>query len=598
MTVQHNRALAEELETGLGDPHDPATLLSFQRILRYDELEEFPHELVGELQRRAVHEYCLPAEWGGRAGDVETGFLLLRLVARRDPTTAAALMLTDLAFMPTWIGGNPNQRTRFVSMINNGAKMAWGLSEREHGSDVLSNDMRADKVDGGYLLTGEKWLIGIATLADVVTVHARTGPRGGPGDWSVFAVEKRLCSAGSVREVPNERLHGLRALDLSGIRLDEVFVPDSHRIGAEGQGLELVLKSAQVARTVISGIALGATDTALRVTCDFIVTREIFGQKVAQIPYTRRQVAESFADLLLAEAVATGGVRGLQACPEQAGIFSAIVKYFVPTTLERTLSQLSLVLGARLYLREHPHYGIFQKMLRDILVSVFADGNTVVNLKSVGAQLETILTRAATATPQQRAAAGDKVALMYDLDAKLATWTPGQQQLFCRDGDIVLLALPDAIDRLRELAATRNGEQRAWLEQSADLADRLLGEVDRLSIAQRDLQQRLGRAYGPSAELYRLAEQYCALHAGAAIIHLIVESTPVLSDPFPDGAVLLLCLERVWRTFHPTETLTGAAEIDRVTDVLLHLHGERKLFSHWQIQVSASGETDTTDERK
>ncbi|MEU1205274.1 acyl-CoA dehydrogenase family protein [Nocardia sp. NPDC005825] len=590
MTVQHNIALAEGLERHLGDPHDPATLLSFRRILRYDELEEFPHELVGELQRQAVHEYCLPAEWGGRAGDVETGFLLLRLVARRDPTTASALMLTDLAFMPTWIGGSDDQRTRFVSMINNGAKMAWGLSERHHGSDVLSNDMRADKTDGGYLLTGEKWLIGVATLADVVTVHARTGARGGPGDWSVFAVEKRLCPAGSVREVPNERLHGLRALDLSGIQLDGVFVPESHRIGAEGQGLELVLKSAQVARTTISGIALGAADTALRVTCDFIVTREIFGQKVAQIPYTRRQIAESFADLLLAEAVATGGVRGLQACPEQAGIFSAIVKYFVPTSLERTLSQLSLVLGARLYLREHPHYGIFQKMLRDILVSVFADGNTVVNLKSVGAQLETILTRAATATPAQRAAAEAKVALMFDIDAKLDEWVPAQQQLFCRDGDLVLLALPAAIEKLNALAATREGEQRAWFEQSADLAALLLGEVDRLATDQRELQQRLGRAYGPSAELYRLAEQYCALHAAAAIIHLTVNSGAVLADPFPDGAVLLLCLERVWRTFHPTETCTDVDEIDHVTEVLLRLHGERKLFSHWQIQLQASGE--------
>ncbi|WP_433665944.1 acyl-CoA dehydrogenase family protein [Nocardia sp. CA-136227] len=595
MTVQHNIGLAEGLERHLGDPHDPATLLSFQRILRYDELEEFPHELVGELQRQAVHEYCLPAEWGGRAGDVETGFLLLRLVARRDPTTASALMLTDLAFMPTWIGGSDDQRTRFVSMINNGAKMAWGLSERHHGSDVLSNDMRAEKTDGGYLLSGEKWLIGVATLADVVTVHARTGARGGPGDWSVFAVEKRLCPAGSVREVPNERLHGLRALDLSGIQLDEVFVPESHRIGAEGQGLELVLKSAQVARTTISGIALGAADTALRVTCDFIVSREIFGQKVAQIPYTRRQVAESFADLLLAEAVATGGVRGLQACPEQAGIFSAIVKYFVPTSLERTLSQLSLVLGARLYLREHPHYGIFQKMLRDILVSVFADGNTVVNLKSVGAQLETILTRGATATPEQRAAAQAKVALMYDIDAKLDAWVPARQQLFSRDGDVVLVALPAAIQKLRELADTHEGDQRAWFGQSADLADLLLSEVDRLATDQRDLQVRLGREYGPSAELYRLAERYCALHAAAAIIHLTVNSGAVLEDPFPDGAVLLLCLERVWRTFQPTETRTGVVEIDHVTEVLLRLHDERKLFSHWQIQVLASGESGTDE---
>jgi hypothetical protein len=396
-----------------------------------------------------------------------------------------------------------------------------------------------------------------------------------------------------VRALPNERLHGLRALELSGIQLEQVFVPESHRIGAEGQGLELVLKSAQVARTVISAIALGAADTALRVTTDFMVTREIFGKTVAEIPHTRRQMAESFADLLLAEAVGTGAVRGLQASPEQTGVFAAIAKYFVPTLLERTLSQLSLVLGARIYLRDDPHYGIYQKMLRDILVSVFVDGNTVVNLKSVGAQLENILTRAATATADQRAAAAEKTALMYDIDAPLNEWVPAQQQLFCRDGDVALLALPEAVARLRELARTREGEQRAWFEQSADLADRLLAEVDRLSEERRELQERLGRGYGPSAELYRLAEQYCALHAGAAVIHLIVNSQAALADPFPDGAVLLLCLERVWRTFQPTESITDVAAVDRVTEVLLRLHGEQKLFSHWQIQVQASGEAGT-----
>ncbi|MEV0296205.1 acyl-CoA dehydrogenase family protein [Nocardia sp. NPDC050710] len=591
MTVQHVTALAEELERYLGDPHDPANLMSFQRILRYDELEEFPHELLGLLQRWALHEYCLPAEWGGRAGDVETGFLLLRLVSRRDPTCAVGLMLTDLAFMPTWIAGTEEQRTRLVSLINNGAKLAWGLSERDHGSDVLSNDMRAEKVEGGYLLTGEKYMIGNATLADMVTVQARTRERGGPGDWSIFLIEKRLGPAGSVRELPNERLHGLRALDLSGIELDKFFVPDSHRIGAEGQGLEVVLKSAQVARVAISGLALGAADTALRVTLDFIVTREIFGQKVAEFPYTRRQVAESFADLLLAEAVATGAVRGVQAAPEQSAVFSSIVKYFVPTSLGRTFSQLSEVLGARLYLREHPHYAIFQKMLRDIVVSVFADGNTVVNLKAVGSQLDQILRQASSATAEQRVAAEEKVAKMFDIDAKLEEWVPAQQQLFSRAGDATILALPQAITQLRQLADTRDGVQRAWFERSADLTAGLLGELDRITAEQQRAKETLGRGYGASAEMYRLAEQYCALYAAAAIVHLVVRSAGVLAAPFPDGAVLLLCLERIWRSFHPAAPVTDATVIDHVMTVLLDLHRDRKLFSHWQFQLQASGET-------
>ncbi|MEJ2855605.1 MULTISPECIES: acyl-CoA dehydrogenase family protein [unclassified Saccharothrix] len=587
MTVRKMIELNEELERYLGDPHDPATTMSFKRVLEFDEREEFPFELVGLLQRWRLHEYCLPAAWGGRAGDVEVGFNLLRLVARRDPTSATALMLTDLAFMPAWIAGTEAQRRYFVDAINNGTRMAWGLSERHHGSDVLSNEMVAEKVDGGYVLTGEKYLIGNATIADVVSVHARTGKRGGPGDWSIFAVEKRKAPAGAIVELPNERLHGLRALDMSGIRLDKLFVPDENRLGAEGQGLEIALKSAQVARTTISSMALGAVDTALRVTCDFVVDREIFGQKVADIPYSRRQLAECFADLLLADAVSTGAVRGLQANPGQTSVFSSVVKYFVPTLLERTMAQLSVVLGARLYLRSHPHYGIYQKMLRDVLVAIFADGNTVVNLKNIALQLDGILKAARDTPADARGQAEQRVAAQFDLDAELPEWRPAEQLLFSRGGDEVVLALPSAIKALRALHHPEP-VQRQWFQRSADVAERLLGELDRLGAELADLKG--NRDHGSSAEIFRLAERYSAVHAAAAAVHLVVQSAPVLRDPFPDGAVLLLCLERAWRQVDPTRPVTDAAVVDRVVEVLFRLHRERRLFSHWQFQLLASGE--------
>ncbi|MEU5692907.1 acyl-CoA dehydrogenase family protein [Actinosynnema sp. NPDC020468] len=591
MTVEKMVALNEELERYLGDPHDPESPMSFAKILDLDEREEFPFELVGVLQRWRLHEYCLPAEWGGRAGDVEVGFNLLRLAARRDPTSATTLMLTDLAFMPAWIAGTEEQRRYFVQAINNGVRMAWGLSERRHGSDLLSNEMRAEKVEGGYLLTGEKYLIGNATVADVVSVHARTGERGGPGDWSIFAVEKRKAPAGAIVELPNERLHGLRALDMSGIRLEKLFVPDENRLGKEGQGLEIALKSAQVARTTISSMALGAVDTALRVTLDFVVEREIFGRKVADIPYSRRQLAECFADLLLADAVATGAVRGLQANPGQAGVFSSITKYFVPTSLERTMAQLSIVLGARLYLRSHPHYGIYQKMLRDVLVAIFGDGNTVVNLKNIASQLDTILTAAVETPADARGPAEQRVATQFGVDVELPEWRPADQTLFSRGGDETLLALPTSVKALRALAdAHPDDAQRSWFHRSADVADRVLSEVDRLRTELTELKTLMGRDFSSSAEIFRLAERYCALHAAAAAVHLVVHSGAALPDPFPDGAVLLLCLERAWRQVDPTRPVTDAAAVDRVVEVLYGLHRDHRLFSHWQFQLRASGE--------
>ncbi|GII86765.1 acyl-CoA dehydrogenase [Sphaerisporangium siamense] len=588
MTVKEQVAVAEELERYLGDPHDPASPMSFTKVLDHDEREEFPHELVGLLQRWNLHEYCLPSAFGGRAGDVEVGFNLLRLVARRDPTTATALMLTNLAFMPAWIAGTDEQKRYFVEAIKRGTRMAWGLSERDHGSDVLSNEMRAERVEGGYLLTGEKWLIGNATVADVVSVQARTNERGGPGDWSIFAVEKRHCPAGSVVHLPNERIHGLRALDMSGIRLDRLFVPESALLGREGQGLELALKSGQVARTTINGMGLGAVDTALRVTMDFVTERVIFGQRVIDVPYTRRQLAESFADLVVADAATTGAVRGLQANPGQASVYSSVVKYHVPTSLERTLAQLSVVLGARLYLRAHPHYGVYQKMLRDALVAIFADGNTVVNLKNIALQLDGLLrTAAGPVTPEAEA----RVQAQYDLDAPLPEWRPCDQQLFSRGGDDTVLLLPDGVRRLRAMAAAHADErQRRWLSRAADVAASLVVELGRLREEVTRLREAHGKGYAGTAELFRLAEQYCAIHAAAAAVHLFTRSQDALAEPFPDGALLLMCLERATRHFHPARPVTDQEMVDRVVEILRGLHSDRSLFSFWRFQLSASGE--------
>jgi alkylation response protein AidB-like acyl-CoA dehydrogenase len=487
--------------------------------------------------------------------------------------------------MPVWIAGTDEQRQYFADGLKDGMKLAWGLSERAHGSDILANEMVAERVDGGYLLTGEKWTIGNATVADAVMVFARTRAQGGPGGYSIFAVEKDRVP-GSCEELPDEHILGLRGLDMSGIRLDGCFVPDSALIGHEGQGLEIALKASQLARTTINSMALGCADTALRVTLDFATTREIFSQRVADIPYSRRQLVECFADLLIADALAIGAVRSLQAAPAQSSIWSSTVKYLAPTILDESVGQLAVVLGARHYLRTHPQYGVFQKMMRDLRVANFADGNTVVNLKNIALQLEALLGAAIDAPPAAREEAVERVRVVFDLDAELPPYRPWTQELFSRGGEDGLVALPDSIARLRALAASATGDEAARLARAATLAATLADEARRMQSELAQLKTSLGRGYVHSPELYDLAKQYCALQAAAACVHVYVHSSDGLVAPFPSGALLLVCLERIWRRFRPTERVADAAAVDEAAAALEHLHRERRLFSFFPFALA------------
>ncbi|MFI7068351.1 acyl-CoA dehydrogenase family protein [Kribbella sp. NPDC050124] len=582
--------LARSLEDHLGDPHDPDSRMPFARILELDEREEYPYPFVNLLQRWGALEYSLPQAQGGKAGDVEAGFNLLRLIARRDPTTGTAFVITSLAFMPTWAAGTDEQKRAMIEKIQHGTGYAWALSEREHGSDLTANDLVAEKVEGGYLLSGEKWLIGNARVAQGLNVYARTAGRGGPAGYSIFVVDKRRIPAGAVDELPRERMHGLRGLDMSGFRLSRVFVPDSALLGREGQGLEIALKTSQVARALINGLALSAVDTALRVTLDFTEGRVIFGQTVSDIPYSRRQLVECFADLMLADAMSLGAVRALQVVPEQTSVWSSVVKYFLPTVLERTMSQLNVLLGARFYLRDHPHYAIHQKMLRDLLVANFADGNTVVNLKSIALQLDQLLTSAATADQAIRDVAEERAPVLYGIARDLPLYRPWDQELFTRGLDDAVLAAPTALRRLRDLADEAKPADSDRLRTAADIAAELLGSVTSMRERLAALRAAMGREAGQSAELFDLAKEYCLVHAAAACVHTYVHSADALDDPLPSAALLLLQLERVRRQLRPHEAVTDTGSIDEVMRVLRHLHQHHQLFSYWQFPLAERGD--------
>ncbi|MFI7294693.1 acyl-CoA dehydrogenase family protein [Streptomyces sp. NPDC050121] len=581
-------ALAARLESFLGDPHDPASRMPFDQVMAYDEREEYPFALVSMVRRWGVPEYSLPGAQGGRAGNVETGFNLARIVARRCSSTATAMVINNLAFMPVWIGGTDEQKRRLIADMKDGHSMSWGLSERAHGSDLLASDMTARKVDGGYLVSGEKWLIGTATMADRMTLFVRTGDRPGPGAFSILVLDKARTPADTIRELPREQLHGLRGMDISGLRADDAFVPAENLIGAEGQGLEIALKATQAARAVINGLAMSAADTALRLTLDFTEQRMIFGQAVSDIPYSRRQLTEAFADLMICDAVSLGAVRSLQAAPEQTSVWTSVAKYFLPTLLERTVSQLSVVLGARFFLRGHPRYGIFQKKLRDLLVANFADGNTVVNLRNLGQQLGGLLDGARGADAATRARAAERAATLFGMHRPLPVYEPWKQELFSRGADDALLAAPDGLARLRELAVDAKEEERGRLLRAADAAQELLDHAEELAEKRTALQARLGREYGQSAELFDLAKQYCLLHTTAACVLTYVHSHEVLEDPLPNAAVLLLQLERLRRHLRPHESITDQADIDEVMRVLRHQYREHRLFSYWQFPLAHS----------
>ncbi len=520
---------AESFERDFGDPADPRSRLSFATALELDEHEAYPSEPHALLDAWHLPELYIPAECGGRLQSFEEVLALLRALSRRDLTVAVSHVMTFLGAAPVWIAGSDEQKRLAIEVIRGGGKIAFALTERSHGADLLANELAAHQDGDRLLISGEKWLIGNATRSAAITVFARTRADGGARGFSLLFMDKRRLDPASFHHLAKVKTVGLRGSDLSGICFDRCAAPPAICIGPPGSGFELALKSLQLTRTLCSGLSLGAGDTALRLTVDFARTRRLYGGTVFDIPHARSTLAAAFVDLLVCDCVAISAARALQACPGQACVWSAVAKYFVPTMVERVMRELSIVLGARFFLRDGHPWNMFQKMVRDsAIVSVF-EGNTMVQLQALGVQLERLTTGPA-AIPE--CDVSRRLETVFSLTAPLPPFDGRQLDLFSRDGDDAVTGIPVLCDQLRSVAVS---------EALLNGAERLAAEYRRLTTDVRQAQDLTSR----SAGLLQLAKRFARIHAAACCGHFWIYNRGILGEFFGREEWLSGCLGRL-----------------------------------------------------
>jgi len=586
---------ARELELFLGDPMDPDNTWSFKTSMEWDEREEFPQPAIDKLRAFGINAHYIPVAYGGKLDSYEAFLALGRIVARRD-LTAAITYSTFVWSTLVWIGGSETQKIRQAEYIReNSEAFCLAYSEEHHGSDLLANDMRAVRTGDRYLLSGEKWPINRATRSGAAVLLAKTDDSKNSRSLSVFVLYKSDLDPSRFSHLPRVKTLGLRGCEISGLRFDRCPVPQNARIGEEGHGLDLALKAFQVTRTLCAGLSLGATDTALRATLDFALQRRLYGGSVFDIPHARTTLVHAFADMLISECMAIASARGLHVVTEQFSVWSAVVKYFVPTTLEQTVQQLSVVLGARFYLREKHHHGIFQKMLRDNAVVSLFDGSTVVNLKALTLQLPYLARSLAQSDPRRdEVRLRSRLTAIFSLNHPLPPFDGKRLDLFSRGQDDVLQGVDVALSKLRALR-TGASHDPAVLDHLATLAETLAN-------ATRAFAEDVKSAFSQeretlSAESFELSRRYCLLHAGASCLQFWLYNQGALDSFFNQGEWLVFCLSRVLRQLElevpdalPRFEAGMAAQLSRLFE-------ENRLFSLIPFPLAQSAQQHEEDIR-
>ena len=275
--------------------------------------------------------------------------------------------------------GTDEQREEWLPQLASGEALGcYALTEPGSGSDPAGLETRAARDGGDWVISGSKIFIMLGTWAGVALVFARTGGEGARG-ITCFLVPG---GAAGLTAQPIKGKLGLRAQDTGELFLDGVRVPDSARLGGEGEGFKVAMSALDNGRISLAAGCVGIAQGCLDACVAYAAERRQFGRSIASFQLVQELIAdmavETEAARLLAwraAALADSGARHT--------LESSVAKYYASEVSVRAANAAVQVHGGYGYVDEYP----VGKYLRDARVTTLYEGTSQIQKLIIGRHL-------------------------------------------------------------------------------------------------------------------------------------------------------------------------------------------------------------------
>lgn len=260
------------------------------RVLEANRREIFHREIMDEMGAMGFLGSTIPEEYGGAGLNHVSYGLIAREVERVDSGYRSAMSVqSSLVMYPIFTYGTEAQRKKYLPNLAGGKWVGcFGLTEPNHGSDPASMETKAKKVDGGYILHGNKMWITNSPIADVFIVWAKL-----EGEIRGFILEKGMKGLSAPKI---EGKFSLRASSTGEIVMDEVFVPEES-IFPEVKGLKGPFGCLNKARYGIAWGALGAAEFCWHAARQYTLDRPQFGRPLAANQLIQLKLANMMTEI-------------------------------------------------------------------------------------------------------------------------------------------------------------------------------------------------------------------------------------------------------------------------------------------------------------
>ena len=247
----------------------------------WDREKIFPREAFAEMGRLGLLGMTVPAEWDGVGADTVSLAVALEEIAAGDAACATVMSgHNSVGCMPIVKFGTNEQKERFLRPMAQGELLsAFCLTEPQGGSDAGAMTSRAKRVGDDYVLSGTKQFITTGKNADVALVFAKTNPEAGSRGISAFIVPVKTPGYKVARV---ETKLGQHASDTCQIVFEDLRIPQSLRLGEEGEGYRIALSNLEGGRIGIAAQAVGIAQAAFEVAFAYARERVTFGKPIIE----------------------------------------------------------------------------------------------------------------------------------------------------------------------------------------------------------------------------------------------------------------------------------------------------------------------------
>lgn len=339
-------------------------------VMKWDESQEFPIELMKEMGKQGFMGVLVPEQYGGAGLTYFEYVAIIQEVSKVCGSIGLSLAAHNslctghiLAF------GNEEQKQKYLPKLASAEWIgAWGLTEPNTGSDAGNMKCVAVKDGDHWVINGTKNWITHGITGDIAVVMTRTSDPRSKNNSTAFIIERGTPGFSGGKK---ENKLGMRASETAEMIFDNCRIPDANRLGEVGEGFKQAMKVLDGGRISIAALSLGIAKGAYEASLQYSKERHQFDKPISSFQGIAFKLADMATEIMAAELL-TLQASDLKNRGENVTRESAMAKYYASEVAVKVANEAVQVFGGYGYTKDFP----VEKFYRDAKLCTIGEGTS------------------------------------------------------------------------------------------------------------------------------------------------------------------------------------------------------------------------------